>query len=131
MWFRESLIAVLARMIFHVRMSLHVLGETSFGGVQLAAHLAEVQNGFEMLRHVFHYEVLVPVISFADGTVENLLPVQLHVVLASGQGCEDQLALVAVVPDRNVVRLLVKDEFFWSVKTGNKRRFDYSIVVTQ
>lgn len=55
-------------------MRFNVLNETMLGIVDLSADFTEVQNGFEVLRHVFEDKIFLAVISTADGTdIEFLL----------------------------------------------------------
>lgn len=51
-----------------------VFNETILGVVDLSADFTEVQNGLEVLRHVFEDKMFLAVISTADGTdIEFLL----------------------------------------------------------
>lgn len=57
-------------------MRFNVFNETILGVVNLSADFAEVQNGLEVLRHVFEDEIFLAVISIADGTDIELLLVE-------------------------------------------------------
>lgn len=106
----EALAAVSALVVADLRVRLDVLNESVLGVVYFPADFAQVQDAREVLRHVFHDEVLLGVLLTAHWAREQLFLVHREVTLAGRERRQLQAAL-ATAYSRFVYSLVVYQVF--------------------